>query len=103
MNEDKVKKILLYGIAGLVGFGAGMTTGTILSNYPLSPKTAYIQDLNGDGREDITIVNQRGNKGVLMQLENGTYVPLEEYSKLKEDEVRGKSNTLDVKIIREDN
>ena len=57
--------------------GAFMAIGVSMSlgEYASKPVSAYVQDINNDGRQDIVFQRRDGKKQAFIQMQDGTYIP----------------------------
>ena len=89
---------LLYTVLActLSTFTLGGVLGLAYGNYLATPKTAEIKNLNEDKIPEIVITSGKRVPQILMQRGDGTYIPLEEFVRLRGGTAKEKSD-LEIK------
>jgi hypothetical protein len=86
MTEEKQKHKRSSFRDYLLGGAMGVllvNSSYMINNGLIKPVSAYVQDVNSDGRMDFVVQQRNGKKQAFIQMQNGTYIPFEDYRNSK--------------------
>ena len=99
-NLENLDDYLLHmdKLFGLFCCVCGIGIGVCIGSYLYKPEKVYFKDLNKDGRVDLIVKREDGDKYIFLQQEDGSYKRLEEILRQKRLEIRkSESEIKDIK------